>query len=144
MMMWNNPFDESSKILIEPQVIALICGYCQDQTASLEAGGILLGYRREGHIHIVKATIPQFDDRRMRFRFHRRDRNHQKVATLQWTLSGNTMDYVGEWHTHPEIEPTPSPLDMSEWQKICDIRQASMVFLIVGWIGALWLGVSHG
>lgn len=143
-MMWHNPINDRGSILIEPQVVDLVSSYCQHQTGSLESGGILLGYRRGDHLHIVEATTPQPDDKRMRFRFFRRDYNHQKVAIRQWELSGNTMDYVGEWHTHPETEPTPSSLDMTEWTKICCVRQASMVFLIAGWTDTFWLGIGRG
>lgn len=143
-IIWYSSIDDRGKILMEPQVINLIRGHCQHQTGRLESGGILLGYRRGDHLHIVAATTPQPDDQCMKFRFFRRDLNHQKVAIRQWDLSGNTMDYLGEWHTHPELEPTPSSLDMSEWQKICCARKTSMVFLIVGWIGTFWLGVGRG
>lgn len=143
-MIWQNSIDDRGKILIEPRVIELVLGYCQHKSAKTESGGILLGYRRDHHLHIVAATTPQPDDQRMRFRFFHRDLNHQKIANQQWDLSGNTMDYLGEWHTHPEPEPIPSSLDMSEWQKICCVRKTSMAFLIVGWTGAIWLGVGQG
>lgn len=143
-MMWHNSIDDGGKILIEPNVIELICGFCQHEARRPESGGILLGYRRGNHLHIVDATAPQPNDQRRRFQFFRRDINHQKVAIRRWELSGNLMDYVGEWHTHPEAEPTPSSLDMEEWGKICCARQTSMAFLIAGWNGALWLGVGQG
>ena len=142
-MMWHSPIHDRGKILIEPHVINLIHCYCQHKSRSPESGGILLGYRRGDHLHIVAATTPQPDDERMRFGFFRRDIHHHKFAVHQWELSGNTMDYIGEWHTHPEPDPTPSSLDMSEWKKIC-ARQAIMVFLIAGWTGILWLGVGQG
>jgi len=143
-MMWFNPTNDRGKILIEPHVIDLVRGYSQNHHDSFESGGILLGYRRDDHLHIVDATIPQLGDKCMRFRFFRRDANHQKIALKRWKLSGNTMDYIGEWHTHPESMPTPSSLDMSEWKKIYGTRQAGMVFLIVGWTGSIWLGVGLG
>lgn len=143
-MIWQSPIVDLGKILIEPPVIDLVRSCRQHETCRPESGGILLGYRRGDHLHIVSATTPQPDDQRLRFRFFRRDRYHQKIAVRQWELSGNTMDYVGEWHTHPESSPMPSSLDMSEWTKICRSRQASMIFLIVGWNGDFWLGVGHG
>ena len=143
-MMWHNSTDNRGEILIEPSVVELVRDYCQHQFSMSESGGILLGYRRGNHLHIVAATTPQPDDQRMRFRFFRRDPYHQTVAISQWDVSGNTMDYIGEWHTHPEPEPTPSSLDMSEWKKICCGRKKSMVFLIAGWTGAFWLGVGRG
>lgn len=142
--MWHNSIDGGGKILIEPHVIELIRGYCQHEASRPESGGILLGYRRGNHLHIAEATTPQPNDQRMRFQFFRRDINHQKAAIRRWELSGNLMDYVGEWHTHPEAEPTPSSLDMKEWKKICCAQQTGMVFLIAGWTGALWLGVGQG
>lgn len=143
-MMWNNSTDERGKILIEPSVVELVRGYRQHQSNLPESGGILLGYRRGIHLHIVSATTPQPDDQRLRYHFFRCDQHHQKVASSQWNISGNTMDYIGEWHTHPEPDPTPSRLDMSEWKKICNARRKSMVFLIVGWDGVFWLGVGEG
>lgn len=143
-MIWHNATDNCGEILIESSVIEVIRGYCQHQTDMPESGGILLGCRRGTHLHIVTATTPQPDDERKRFRFYRRDKNHQKIAIHQWDMSGNTVDYIGEWHTHPELEPTPSSLDMSEWKKICCARKVSMVFLIAGMAGVFWLGVGRG
>jgi len=143
-MMWHNSTETNGNILIEPSVVELVRGYCQHQSNMPESGGILLGYRRGTHLHVVSATTPQRDDQRKRFHFSRCDQYHQNVAISQWNMSGNTMDYIGEWHTHPEPKPTPSSLDMSEWKKICCARKSSMVFLIVGWTGVFWLGVGRG
>jgi len=141
-MMWVNPMDRSSRVLIEPPVLDLIKRYRQDKAVSPEAGGILLGFRRDPHLHIVEATTPFEADFRGRFRFDRRDPNHQKVATRQWRSTGGTMDYLGEWHTHPEEYPQPSSLDRSEWTKICSSCAAPMVFAILGLSDAMWLGVG--
>jgi len=141
-MMWVNPLEQSSKVLIEQPVLELIRRYRQDGATSLEAGGIFLGFRRDAHLHIVEATTPFPTDHRSRFRFSRRDRNHQNVATRQWRSTGGTMDYLGEWHTHPEEHPQPSSLDRSEWMKICRGRMTTMVFAIVGLSDTVWLGVG--
>jgi len=53
------------------------------------------------------------------------------------------MDYVGEWHTHPESGPAPSSLDFCEWRKICKRRKEMMLFLIQG-TEAVWMGVGMG
>lgn len=141
-MIWHNSIDNDGYILIESSVLKLVREYCQHQVNIPESGGILLGYRRGGHLHIVTATTPQPDDQRMRFSFFRRDQNHRKAAIRHWNNSGNTMDYIGEWHTHPEPDPSPSSLDISEWTRICSARKTSMIFLIVGWTGNFWLGVG--
>ncbi len=54
------------------------------------------------------------------------------------------MDYIGEWHTHPETEPTPSSIDKREWRKICHTKNEPMVFLIAGTRNVLWVGVGLG
>lgn len=143
-MIWHNATDNCGDILIEPAVVNLIRSHCQNQPGISESGGILLGYRRGSHLHIVDATTPQPDDQCTRFRFFRRDLYHQQVAISKWGMSSNTLDYIGEWHTHPEPDPMPSSLDMSEWKKICCARKTNMVFLIAGWTGVFWLGVGRG
>lgn len=52
------------------------------------------------------------------------------------------MDYLGEWHTHPEINPSPSGMDISEWTKITSRQPRPMVFMILGISGEIWLGIS--
>lgn len=139
-----HPLEEEGRILIEGSVIDLVSHYRQREPNTPEAGGILLGYRRGVHLHIVSATVPQQGDRRARNRFHRCDPLHQVVAEDQWKSSGSTIDYLGEWHTHPERDPAPSLLDISEWRKICRTRQECMIFLIVGNFDKLWLGIGQG
>lgn len=143
-MMWQSPWQPSSRVLIEAGPLTLLDRFHQPGRAALEAGGILLGYRRGLHLHVVAATTPQAADRRSRFRFHRADPHHQIAAMDHWESSGMRVDYLGEWHTHPEAQPTPSHLDYSEWRKICSRRSSPMVFVILGWSGDIWLGVSKG
>ncbi|WP_157275116.1 Mov34/MPN/PAD-1 family protein [Dechloromonas agitata] len=141
-MIWPNPFETDGKVLIEGAVIDLVLDYQQRGSSTPEAGGIFLGYRRGIHLHIVQATTPQPRDRRMRYRFDRYDQFHQAIASKQWEESDGTVDYVGEWHTHPEVNPSPSSLDISEWGKIHRTRQFPMIFLIVGLAESLWIGLG--
>jgi integrative and conjugative element protein (TIGR02256 family) len=141
-LMWIHPFEATARILIEPAVLDIILGFKQDAIVKTEAGGILLGFRRGHHLHIVEATTPQPADRRSLFGFFRRDRHHQGVAVRRWKESNATVDYLGEWHTHPEIRPAPSSLDMSEWKQICRREPSPMVFVIVGMDGLFWVGVG--
>lgn len=116
--------------------------FWQDDGVKPESGGILLGYRRCNHLHVTMVTVPQPSDRRQRFLFRRSKGTHQDIALHQWHASGQTIDYLGEWHTHPESQPSPSRLDYTEWAKICARVQKPMLFMIVGWTGELWLGCS--
>lgn len=116
--------------------------HCQVQATLSEAGGILLGFRRGDHMQVVTATTPQRADRRHRYSFHRRDREHQRIATRYWKDSGETMDYLGEWHTHPTTSPSPSAVDRAEGQVICNTKNKPMVFIIMGMSGRIWAGLG--
>ena len=130
------------KILVEGAPLQTMEKYRQNRADKAEAGGILLGYRKGPNLHIVQATVPQLTDRRRRFRFDRAANRHQQIALEQWHISGRTMDYLGEWHTHPEITPSPSGVDIAEWRKITNRQSRPMVFMIIGLTGTIWLGIS--
>lgn len=132
------------KILVERQVWQKIMPHRQRDMAAPEAGGILLGYRRGEHLHVIDATLPQAEDRRSRFRFTRAKRPHQDIALARWEEGSGTVDYLGDWHTHPESNPSPSGLDTSEWRKIYEPRAVPMLFIILGWSSAVWVGVGSG
>ncbi len=140
--MWIHPFENTARILIEPAVTDSILYFRQNEANKTEAGGILLGFRRGDHLHIVEVTTPQAADHRSLFRFFRRDRHHQNVAIKRWKESNALIDYLGEWHTHPEINPSPSMLDISEWRQICRREPLPMVFIVVGMDSSLWVGVG--
>ena len=53
------------------------------------------------------------------------------------------MDYLGEWHTHPEDLPKPSDKDLREWRILLREQRRPLVFLIVGLKGC-WVGVGSG
>lgn len=143
-LIWKNPWVADSNILFESEPLESMDQYRQDAKEKSEAGGILLGFRRNSHLHITIATRPQSSDRRQRFSFKRSPLHHQQVALSQWRASQMTVDYLGEWHTHPESSPSPSSLDVSEWKKICKVQARPMVFAILGQSGDIWLGASFG
>jgi integrative and conjugative element protein (TIGR02256 family) len=60
---------------------------------------------------------------------------------MEWEKSQETMDYLGEWHTHPENNPRPSALDLREWRQISKRRGEPMMFIIVG-IMEWWVGIG--
>ena len=141
-LMLANPVERDGWILIEETVVTTMLSFRQDEVGKPEAGGILLGYRRGIHIHVVDATIPRQKDKRSLFGFFRKDPYHGKYAVKQWKSSREFIDYVGEWHTHPEPDPHPSSIDLFEWKEICKSRNDPMAFIIVGDRGKLWIGVG--
>ena len=143
MLLKANPFDPNGVILIETTVMNVLTGYAQRSNCSMEAGGILLGHRKGSHLQVVFATEPSPADRRSRFRFQREIEPHQTIATQAWQQSGQTMDYLGEWHSHPESDPHPSNIDLTEWKKIISRASECFVFLIVGNENEHWVGAGR-
>jgi integrative and conjugative element protein (TIGR02256 family) len=45
--------------------------------------------------------------------------------------SSGRLQYLGEWHTHPEDQPSPSTTDLGSWRRHL-IAQEQMILLIVG------------
>ncbi len=144
-MIRSNPFsnDTSGRLLIEDAVFATLYLYRQFSHTAPESGGIFLGFRRGEHLHIVEATVPSKLDKRSRFGFYRQAASHQKIALKRWHETGETMDYMGEWHSHPEDIPRPSGTDLRNWLEITVPRRDPMVFVIIGRRDD-WIGVSRG
>ena len=135
------PFGPSdSKLLIEESLLERLSTFRQVEGSAREAGGILIGYRRGPHTHITECTVPSQWDIRHRFGFFRHGTHHQRVALRRWSETDRMLDYVGEWHTHPENDPTPSWTDVHHWRRISAASKRPMILVIVGraknWIGA--------
>ena len=117
--------------------LARLLAYRQMDAGTREAGGILLGRLIMGSPDIVvdEAAGPLPTDRRGRFFFFRAKRPSQLLVDHAWHASGQTRNYLGEWHTHPEDDPSPSCFDRRNWSRIvarAQFEQSSLLFAIVG------------
>lgn len=138
---WRLP--DGGFLLVGDNVIESVSRYRQSESQDTEAGGILLGYRRDPHLEILLATEPGPRDIRRRTFFERCDPSHQLLATRAWEADAY-MHYLGEWHTHPESSPTPSALDRREWSALGRRwSDESLVMIIVGQ-GGSWVGLQFG
>lgn len=126
-------YSSSSRyILFESSVVADLNRWRQDE-GNTEAGGILIGYRRENHLQVTLTTSPFPKDKRSRFRFFRQDAIHQKTAISYWKKTNSKGYYLGEWHSHPQDFPVPSAIDTDEWRKLAESSLGpDLLFLIVG------------
>lgn len=131
-------------ILFEPTVASALAKHRQIQSTDCEAGGILLGLRRGDHIHCTDYTEPGPIDRRSRNAFYRDQRHHQDKALELWHGSGGLIDYLGEWHTHPQMHPIPSSTDLREWQVLLHRYSGPLLFAVQGTSEALWVGLGQG
>ena len=129
--------DQARRTLVE---------YAQLNDAASEAGGILLGRLIAGTNDIVvdRATAPNAADRRSRFGFRRSRQGSQVEVDRAWHTSSGTCVYLGEWHSHPEDDPTPSSRDIADQGRILaktTCEQQDLLFVIVGRESvAIWEG----
>lgn len=85
-------------------------GHRQKRFYQREAGGQLFGTVRANHWVILEATGPRKGDRRSRFGFWP-DRASEQREIHSFHARG--LEYLGDWHTHPEEQPTPSARDLT-------------------------------
>lgn len=142
-LVWT-PSNRAIYVLLGTSVRRRIQAFLSVDRCTFEAGGILLGFRRDPHLEILDATLPTARDLRQPHRFVRRCQSHQTVATEAWKRSGRTIDYLGEWHTHHEAHPLPSGIDQREMiRRSREHRHEVLVELIIG-IEGIRLGIVDG
>ena len=120
-----------------------------DQRAPFETGGVLLGYwaasRDAAVVEFVVGPGPRAVHRRANFT---PDCEHQEreIARLYSEADGN-LQYLGDWHTHPNGPAALSNKDLSTLRRIARYRAARaphpVMLLLVGgepWRLAGWLG----
>lgn len=124
-------------VIAKPAVVATLKRYQQNNDRKPEAGGIILGrfFVDSDDILLEVATEPDKTDRRKRHFFSRAREPAQRKVDDAWLTSTGVVNYLGEWHTHPEDDPTPSTHDARDWRRIsreAEYEQEYLLFIIVG------------
>lgn len=101
-----------------------------------ESGGILIGRYRGPHIEITGHTTPAAEDISSYWAFIKQDPVHQEHALQAWKSSNGTDTDVGEWHTHPAGEPSPSGTDSKTWKRLVRKNRRRMVFVVA--VSSAW------
>ncbi len=127
---WTTP-DRRRLVVIEPAVLKVFVKFHQGYFWQPESGGILLGKRRGKHIEVLLATEPMVNDIRSQFFFQREVEGHAAAAVDAWRAGNYLVDYVGEWHTHPQGIPIPSGIDRAEWHKLSAGRSNDIPLIAV-------------
>lgn len=135
---------EKSILIIEDKAIDKMMKYCQ-KPGMKESGGILLGKVKSdfSQIEITDVSEPSCYDKRGRFYFVRNKEKAQKIIDRSWEKSNGIINYIGEWHTHPEPFPIPSIIDKRLLNKC--IKENYYTFcclflIIIGSTGILYVG----
>lgn len=125
-------FPNGITIDIFPAVQEMIFSHRQISGLSTEAGGMLVGYEnaQTGNFTLANATEPQPSDVRTRISLVLRYQHKEQLRKLQ-----EPYGYIGTWHTHPSATPSPSPVDLRDWEKCIRKNQnctSALVFIIAG------------
>ncbi len=95
-------------IIISDVVLEKMFRYQQLRDSDLEAGGQLFARFEGQDTYILDATPPKPTDKRGRHSF-RPNKWLQKLEIRAKRLCA--QHFVGDWHTHPELIPSKSPID---------------------------------
>jgi len=100
-----------------------------------ETGGFLIGASRGPHIEITDATLQGADDIATAFSFERADKRHESAIGAAWQEGSQQISVVGDWHSHPFGDGSPSGMDRRAWRTLSDANGMDCVGLILA--GAL-------
>lgn len=110
-----------------------------------EAGGILLGKIKNDYSEYIIEDIsePSCEDKSSKYSFVRSKNSAQKVINKAFCASNGIIQYLGEWHTHPQYNPNPSITDRllikqcsKEIENISDV----IFLIIVGEEDSMYVG----
>lgn len=135
--------DSNKELIILGRIIDSFRKYILPPLNANESGGVLLGYIYGDHDRIVKTSNPSVYDSWSPLTFNRSKDYAQKQINRCWQKSGGYMNYLGEWHTHPEKNPTPSSQDKSMIKDIVKHNKMQIDYaylIIVGSNLDLWIG----
>lgn len=147
-MNWiNYSINETTTLSISTEVLDKLYKYKQVNVNDKEAGGVLLGRITEdlSKYEIIDISEPCSKDTRKRFSFIRNKNKAQQIINKAFKESDGIVRYMGEWHTHPELYPTPSSVDIKLINDCSTFKYApNMIFLIIlGYQGDLYIGCKE-
>lgn len=133
-------------VLVAEPVLHLWEQHRQTKEHMNESFGALIGSQSKDKktFWVESCTTPQPNDSSTRSSFVMRDTFHQKEVESSFSGTNGLWGYIGTWHTHPELDPIPSKLDITDWSK-CSERNPDRVlfFFIVGIVQTrafMWIG----
>lgn len=123
-------------IVLTDEALSAMHKYRQLDSAAKEAGGQLFAKFEGVDTLIVEATIPKILDKRSRYEF-KPNRLLQRLEIYQRYRQG--LHFIGDWHTHPEKNPSPSNIDINDMQECFHLSTHNLhafVMVIIGTVPA--------
>jgi len=99
-------------ITLSAEALSILDKHVQRHLSDPESGGIILGRIAADTIQIQRLSTPTELDKHSRMNFERHRLSAQIVVNYEYANSNGQVTYLGEWHTHPEDFPSPSPTDI--------------------------------
>ncbi|MGA5715039.1 ribosomal-processing cysteine protease Prp [Bacillus cereus] len=118
-------------IVFSEHVEEKLKSYRQIKENQHEAGGILMGKVYKNTVIIDALSEPSKEDKSGRNFFERNVKRAQKIVEDAWKESNGERIYLGEWHTHPELTPTPSSDDKRLIFNMLNHTQMEIDFLLM-------------
>lgn len=124
--------ESAETLTIADAVLKHIARYKQLHKGQTEAGGQLFGTVSGKRISILEATGPRRTDYRSRYSYIPDRKAEQREIDERFALG---LHFLGDWHTHPELLPKPSAIDLRNMRECVNRSKRSVsgfLLLIVG------------
>lgn len=135
------------KLILSDAVLQHFTKHRQTRWYHREAGGQLFARFLDGNLEVVEATGPRMTDHRGRYHYIP-DRTAEQAEIDERFSRG--LNFVGDWHTHPEDRPSPSSRDetsIAETMVKSSHALNGLLLIIVGRrsaLGSLHVAISDG
>jgi integrative and conjugative element protein (TIGR02256 family) len=121
-----------NKIIYDRAVLEFFAGQLKEYGSAVETGGVLLGYRNDNFINVLKASLPG-PKAIHEYQYFQADPDYvDMVIDEEYANSEGKIVYLGEWHTHPQLIPKPSPKDLQSLDEIAESKGDFCIMLIIG------------
>ena len=134
--------DGTRKLRVPLEVVNKLFAYAERKDRC-EQGGILLGRVFRDYDEITSLVGPSRSDIAGLFSFVRKREPAQKSVNKAWNRSGGYTVYLGEWHTHPGNDPSPSAQDknmINSTLRKTQMELEYLYFIIGGKEKMYWVG----
>lgn len=98
----------------------------------IETGGALVGYIAGDTIFVEKASNGGKNAIHEELYFKANSNYIDMFIDMEVANSNGRFRYLGEWHTHPEIIPSPSIIDLQSLNEIADSSDDFCILLVIG------------
>lgn len=119
-------------VSFSPEVVKHFVEHRQQGKIKTEIGGQLFAEFVKNEVRVVRTTGPNATDKRG-WAWFKPDQRKQNIEINELFADG--LHFVGDWHTHPEREPSPSSWDLESMEdcfKKSRHQLKAFVMVIVG------------